>query len=220
MILRICSRGEIGHFMEDLTRRQREILDFIVERIRRVGCPPTFREIGEHFGIASLNGVFGHIAALRRKGYLNPASGGRRIELNPAYYWKEGGVSVSDIPILGRVYAGERVWCEEYREGFLVERILSGRGEGAFALEVEGESMLEAGILPGDYVVVQPSLEVRNGDIAVVSLEGETTCKRLFYEEGGIRLVPENRCMEEVFISYGSSFRVVGKVVAVFRRLP
>ncbi|OGQ79624.1 MAG: repressor LexA [Deltaproteobacteria bacterium RIFOXYA12_FULL_58_15] len=215
--------------LPELTDRQREVFDFIQERIRAWGYPPTIREIGEHFSIRSTNGVADHLKALKRKGYLTqegmksrtlrPAKSSRGSVVR-AVMPKSGG-TVS-IPLLGRVAAGEPILAEERAEGsVVVDSFLVGDGRKLFALKVVGESMIDDGILDGDYIFVRKRSHAEPGEIVVAMIEDEATVKRYYPEPGRIRLQPANSAMEPIYIKE-SDFRetqLIGVVVGVYRKV-
>jgi repressor LexA len=202
--------------MKALTRRQRQILEFIVDHVEREGFPPTLREMGRHFGIRSPNGVRDHIRALERKGYI-----AKGPEKSRAIRLRRGLRRHRGIPLLGRIAAGSPILAEENMEGTLEIRDLAG-GEGApvFALHVRGDSMVEAGIQDGDIVLVRSQPVVEQGEIAACVLDEEATVKRLYREPHGYRLQPANEAMEPIFVEEGrKDFRVAGRVVGILRRL-
>ena len=211
-----------------MTRRQREIYDFVLRYADRHGYPPTVREIGEAIGLASPSTVHAHLANLEREGYVrrDPTkpralelvgreSGGRR-DWVPRELGK-----VRVLPLVGQIAAGGPLLAEENVEDYLAVPEPLSHGGDEFLLRVRGESMVEAGILPDDYVVVQRQTTARNGDI-VVALVGEdetaeeATVKRFFREDGRIRLQPENSALEPL---YPRHVQILGKVIGVFRRL-
>jgi repressor LexA len=212
-----------------LTDRQREIYDFVARYAGRHGYPPTVREIGEAVGLASPSTVHAHLANLERAGYLrrDPTKpralelvGGGHRGVEPAVGGEASRVRV--LPLVGQIAAGGPLLAEQNIEDRIAvpEPLSSGIGE-EFLLRVRGESMIEAGILPNDYVVVRRQQTAQNGDI-VVALVGddevadEATVKRFFREDGRIRLQPENSALEAL---YPTHVQILGKVVAVFRRL-
>jgi repressor LexA len=198
-----------------LTARQRQILDFILEQIDRRGFPPTIREIGDQFGISSPNGVRDHLIALQRKGYLKRTpEKSRSLEVAEQLRRDRG------RPILGRIAAGKPILAEENFQGLLSLNNLFGRDDALFALRVEGDSMIKAGIFQGDFVIVKHQPEIGNGDIGVVYIDDEATVKRIFAEGGRLRLQPENDAMDPVFIDREDDrLRVGGKVIGVVRKM-
>ncbi len=200
--------------LSQLTARQREIYDFLLRTIREKGYAPSITEIGARFKIASTNGVSDHLKALERKGYIRRI-GKRAIEfLTPL-----GKAVLSDarqVPILGRIPAGKPVMAEENIDGFLTVASEIARGK-VFALKVKGDSMIDAGILDGDYVTVRCQGAAENGEIVCALVNGEVTLKR-FYKKGDVvTLKAENRNYAPIAISQGE-FRIVGKVVGLVRR--
>jgi repressor LexA len=211
-----------------LTQRQREIYDFVTGYVDRHGYPPTVREIGEAVGLASPSTVHAHLANLERAGYLRrDPTKPRALELvrrerapaaEPAGEFGRARV----LPLVGQIAAGAPLLAEENVEDHLAvpEPLSSGVGE-EFLLRVRGDSMIEAGILEDDYVVVRRQETASNGDI-VVALVGddetadEATVKRFFREEGRVRLQPENAALEPLFPSH---VQLLGRVTGVFRRV-
>jgi len=211
-----------------LTKRQQEIYDYVLQYAEKHGYPPTVREIGDAIGLASPSTVHAHLANLEREGYVrrDPTKPralelvGRERRSPPEAVARDLG-TVRVLPLVGEIAAGGPLLAEENIEDYLaVPEPLSSGGE-EFLLRVRGDSMVEAGILPGDYVVVRRQPTARNGEI-VVALTGddetadEATVKRFFREEGRIRLQPENAAMEAL---YPRHVDVLGKVIGVFRRV-
>jgi len=207
-----------------LTARQRQVLDFIDERTREQGYPPSVREIGEAVGLSSPSTVHAHLAALQDKGYLRrDPTKPRAIEiaLEPSTGTAIDRRPVRNVPLVGDVAAGTGVLAAENVEEVIpVPTDLCGEGE-LFMLRVRGESMIEAGILDGDLVIVKQTQEARNGEIVAV-LAGddesadEATVKTFYRESGRIRLQPENSALQPIYADY---VKVLGKVVGVFREL-
>lgn len=201
-----------------LTEKQRRILRFIVERIDEHGAPPTVREIAERFGFASPASAQGHLNALEKKGYIRRRAGlARSIEpvkerVQKLFWEREG------IPLVGRVAAGQPILAEENIEAFLRIEGLFPTDQELFALRVQGDSMVEAGILAGDILVVrpQPTADVGETVVAIVGDE-EGTVKRLGpLEEDGVRLEPANERYQPIVTR---DVRVVGVVVGLVRRM-
>lgn len=204
-----------------LTERQQEIYDFINERIRAAGYPPTIREIGEHLGIRSTNGVADHLKALKRKGYLQQ-DGSKSRTWQPLKDASEVPPDVVSVPLLGRVAAGEPLLAVEEADTFVhVERTMVGTKRDVFALKVVGDSMVDAGILEGDTLFVERRDHAESGDIVVALIEQEATVKRYFPEGERIRLQPENAALQPIFVhaAEARSLRLMGVVVGVYRRL-
>jgi len=202
-----------------LTKRQEEILDFIVGRVRDEGFPPTLKEIAACFGLASPNAARDHVLALERKGFLKRTGDkSRALSLDPALR-AAAATAPRGWPLVGVVPAGSPVLAEENFEGYVDLNELFGRGDGTFLLKVRGESMTGAGINDGDLVVVRHQEVVASGEIGVALVGGEATVKRLFHESGSWRLQPENPAMDPIRVWDGDpEFRVAGKVIGVVRR--
>ncbi len=198
-----------------LTSRQRQILNFILEQIDSRGFPPTIREIGVQFGIVSPNGVRDHLVALQKKGYLKRTpEKSRSLEVAGDLRRDRG------RPILGNIAAGRPILAEENYQGLLNLNTLFGRETAIFALRVEGDSMIKAGIFPGDYVIVKHQPEIGHGEIGVVYIDDEATVKRIFVEGDQLRLQPENDAMDPVIIARDDDrLRVGGKVIGVVRKM-
>jgi repressor LexA len=206
-----------------LTQRQREVYEFVVRYADAHGYPPTVREIGEAVGLASPSTVHAHLANLERAGYVRrDPTKPRALELvGRARESAVQGGEVHVLPLVGEIAAGGPLLAEENIEAHLAVPEPLARGGEEFLLRVKGESMIEAGILPGDYVVVRRQQTAQNGDI-VVALAGEdeaadeATVKRFFRENGRVRLQPENSALEPL---YPEHVQILGKVIGVFRRL-
>jgi len=204
----------------DLTDRQKDILGFIQEYVELNNFPPTYREIGQKFKIVSTFGVKRHIDALVKKGYLNSGNNLSRtltlvVNNNPI---KKEQTTILEIPVVGRVAAGQPILAEENIEGNIVidKNFLGSRTE-CFGLKVRGDSMINAGIMEGDLVIIQPQKEAINGDIIVALIKDEATMKRFSLIEGRIHLIPENDNYEPIIIDNFEDFSIVGKVIGVFR---
>ena len=211
-----------------LTDRQRQIYDYLTAYVDAHGYPPTVREIGEEVGLASPSTVHAHLANLERAGYIRrDPTKPRALELlgreRPAAGGSLGEAArVRVLPLVGQVAAGGPLLAEQNVEDHLAvpEPLSSGAGE-EFLLRIKGESMIEAGIMPDDYIVVRRQQTAKNGDI-VVALAGddettdEATVKRFFREGSQIRLQPENETMEPLFPDH---VQILGKVTGVFRSL-
>ena len=207
-----------------LTARQQEIWQFLVTYVDDHGYPPTVREIGEEVGLASPSTVHAHLANLERVGLIKrDPSKPRAIELTGHRRVAAAGIEsdVPRLPLLGRVAAGSPLLAEENVEEVVAVPESIGRGAD-FLLTIHGDSMIEAGILDGDTIVVQRTDDARNGDV-VVALAGEdetadeATVKTFYREtDGRIRLQPENAALEPI---YADHVKILGKVVGVFRSL-
>jgi repressor LexA len=208
----------------ELTGRQQEIWDYLVEYVEGHGYPPTVREIGSAVGLASPSTVHAHLANLERAGLLrrDPTKPralelvGLRREAPPA---PEPAAEVRRLPLVGQIAAGGPLLADQNIEDYVGVPEPLSRGGEEFLLRVRGDSMIGAGILDGDFVVVHRQQDARNGEI-VVALAGddetvdEATVKRFFRENGRIRLQPENEVLEPIFADY---VQILGKVVGVFR---
>jgi repressor LexA len=207
-----------------LTARQQEIWNYLIEYVDAHGYPPTVREIGERVGLASPSTVHAHLANLERAGLLRrDPTKPRALELlgrerrEPVAAPAEA-ADVSRLPLLGEIAAGGPLLAEQNIEEYVP---LPATTRGDFLLRVKGESMIDAGILDGDLVIVQRAQEARNGEI-VVALAGddesadEATVKTFYREQGRIRLQPENESMDPI---YANHVQLLGRVVGVFREL-
>lgn len=202
--------------VDDLTPRQRQILEFIKSEVQQKGYPPSVREIGQAVGLSSSSTVHGHLGRLENKGYI------RRDPTKPRALEVLDGVGAERpelvfAPVVGRVTAGSPILAVENIEGYFpLPKDFTGSGE-MFLLQVHGDSMLYAGILHGDYVVVRQQPEASNGEIVVALLGDEATVKRFYKENGHVRLQPENDAYEPII---STDVSVLGKVVGVYRMFP
>ena len=204
-----------------LTDRQQQIWNYLVEYVDRHGYPPTVREIGEQVGLASPSTVHAHLANLERAGLLRrDPTKPRALELlgREAKTAAPAAADAVRLPLVGEIAAGGPLLAAENIEEYLS---LPKSTKGDFLLRVKGDSMIEAGILDGDLVIVKRAQDARNGEI-VVALAGddestdEATVKTLYKEKGRVRLQPENASMEPI---YAAHVQVIGRVVGVFREL-
>lgn len=204
-----------------LTVRQESILNYIKEHLEENGYPPTYREIGKQFDISSTFGVKRHIDALAKKGYLNYESNQSRtlsVNGNGESTNIKIDETIQSIPIIGRVAAGYPIFSEENIEGTLkVDASLIKSSKKCFGLKVRGDSMVNAGILDGDLVMVQAQNDVNNGDIVVALLGDESTLKRFYKNNRKLQLLPENKNFNPIDVSNREDFSVVGKVIGVYR---
>ena len=201
----------------DLTDRQREVLDFISGSISKCGYPPTLREIGSHFGIRSTNGVNDHLRALEKKGYLQREDLKSRA-LRPLLATGQ----TIDVPILGKVAAGQPLLAvRNYEDTVKVDRFFIGQNREVFALRVKGESMIDDGILDGDYVFVRKQPQASSGEVVVVMIGDEATVKRYYPEGDSIRFQPANSNMEPIMVRKRDfrSVNLLGVVIGVYRKL-
>src|SRR5246127_1507112 len=204
------------HTSTELTARQREIWSFVLDYSDRHGYPPTVREIGEAVGLASPSTVHAHLANLERAGLLRrDPTKPRALELMGR---EESTATMPKLPLLGQIAAGSPLLADEnVEDSVAVPETL----RGDFVLRVRGDSMIEAGILDGDLVVVRRAQDARNGEI-VVALAGddesadEATVKTFYRERGRGRLQPENSALEPIYADHVS---ILGRVVGVFREL-
>ncbi|HHU85262.1 MAG TPA: transcriptional repressor LexA [Peptococcaceae bacterium] len=199
----------------DLTPKQAAILAFIKDNIRKKGYPPSVREIGQAVGLSSSSTVHGYLKKLEDKGYLrrDPAKP-RAMEVLDNL--SENRIECVSIPLLGLVAAGVPLLAVENREEiFSLPVHFTGTGE-FFMLAVRGDSMIEAGILEGDLVVVRRQHDADNGDIVVALLDEEATVKRFYREKGRVRLQPENQLLEPI---YATELQILGKVIGLVRKI-
>lgn len=199
----------------DLTPKQAAILAFIKKNIRQKGYPPSVREIGQAVGLSSSSTVHGYLKKLEAKGYLRrDPTKPRAMEVLDELEGDK--VEFVNVPLLGRVAAGIPILAVENREElFPLPTHFTGSGE-FFMLTVRGDSMIEAGILDEDMVVVRRQNDVNNGDVVVVLLDEEATVKRFFRESGRVRLQPENSLMEPI---YATDLQILGKVIGLVRKI-
>lgn len=195
--------------MAELSHMQQKIYDYIASCIREQGYPPSVREIGEAVGLKSPSTVHFHLKHLEEAGVIEKGAGkGRAIALT------EPEIPEDRVPIVGNVAAGSPILAEECIEDYLTFDT-GGRSGEYFALRVRGESMLNAGILPGDLVVVRRQQTCSNGEIVVAMIEDEATVKRFSQQNGHVWLLPENEAYSPIDGTYA---QILGKVAAVVRR--
>ena len=208
--------------MKELTRRQKEVLDFISETTEKNGFPPTIREIGKKFRIASTNGVRAILSALSTKGYIRrkPLLS-RGIEVLRSVSSSIGRVkpALVSVPLLGRISAGLPVLAVENVEGSIgIDKTLFP-GDGIFFLKVVGDSMRDAGILNGDYVLAQQQNTADKGEIVVAMIGDEATVKRYFPEKNKVRLEPANPEYGPIVVEKRTpDFFIAGKVIGLLRK--
>jgi repressor LexA len=197
-----------------ITERQKTVLSFIKEYVRKRGFPPTVRDIAAHLKITSLKAVQRHLEALEKKGYIKKTEGiSRAIEVIDSHT-----PQVLEIPIVGAVRAGRPDLAVEDIEGIVALDSSLVRHEDVFFLRVKGESMIEAHIKEGDLALIRPQPDVNNGEIIVALIGDEATLKIYYREKDCIRLQPANSQMEPIIVRNNEpEFRVVGKVVGLFR---
>lgn len=212
---------------KQLTDRQNEILIFIKEFVTENGYPPTLREIGKGFQISSTFGVKRHLDALEKKGYVNVESNASRgiCVIRDEEDFQDVSENVTNeffnkIPIVGRVAAGSPILAMENIDGsVIIDPSFIKKAEDAFALRVQGDSMVDGGIFEGDLVIVAPNDKGTNGDIIVAMLDDEVTVKSLELKNGKISLIPKNNNYQPIQVENNSSFSVIGKVKGVVRWL-
>jgi len=210
--------------MKGLTRRQEEILEYINASIQERGYPPTIREIGKQMGIRSTNGVNDHLKALERKGVLTrddlKSRALRPVGQNDDVDFEDEDDFV-EVRLLGRVAAGAPIWAnEDAADTVKIDKLLIGPHREVFALRIVGESMIEAGIFDGDYVFVRKAPVAERGEIVIVMVGEEATCKYYFPEGDSIRFQPANAAMAPIYV-HKRDFRetmILGKVVGIYRK--
>jgi repressor LexA len=203
---------------KELTKRQQEIYDFIRKYSLTNGYPPTVRDIGKAVGLASSSTVHAHLANLEKLGLLRrDPSKPRAIEmLDKAADALKSVVRPNGLPLVGSVAAGQPILAEENIEEYIPVPDVIGGDTGEYILRVRGDSMIKAGILEGDFVVVRPQDTATDGEIVVALVGEEATVKRYFREEDHVRLQPENDALEPI---RSRDVRVLGRVIGVFRRV-
>jgi repressor LexA len=198
-----------------LTRRQKEILDFVSRHIQRKGYAPTIEEIGDHFGLSSLATVHKHLTNLQNKGLVKRTlNRSRALELVPT----EVSVRAIELPLLGRVAAGAPIEAIQATETIFVPEDMVGRRD-TYVLQVKGDSMIDEQIRDGDYVIVENRQTASDGEMVIALIDGErATLKKLYHERGGrIRLQPANAAVEPIIVD-AEAVTVQGVVIGVLRR--
>lgn len=219
-----------GKGSKELNKRERDILKFIEKQINEFGYAPSVREIGKSVGLSSTATVHSYLSKLEEKGYIKKETQkGRTLRLLKGLNKKSESGEISkedkpfysgrelvDIPVIGKITAGAPILAvENITDNFLIPIDFVGNSE-AFMLTVSGESMIEAGILDGDYILVKRQNVARNGEIVVALIDDEATVKTFYMENNYIRLQPENSTMEPIIVP---DCQVLGRVVGVFRKL-
>lgn len=200
-----------------LTTRQNQILAFIKDTLCAKGYPPSVREIGKAVGLSSSSTVHSHLAKIEELGFIRrDPTKPRAIEVLGEVPWRQG--AFVSVPLVGRVTAGQPILAvENIEETYALPKSLIGNNEDVFMLTVQGSSMINAGILDGDYVLVNKQKSANNSDIVVALLDNEeATVKRFFKEKDIIRLQPENDSMSPI---YSRDVSILGKVIGIFRSL-
>jgi repressor LexA len=200
-----------------LTDKQDRILKFIVEYVNDKGYPPSIREIGNAFGISSLRGVTVHLDALERKGYIKRASTSRSITVIGQTGSTAPARNVSFLPLVGAIAAGVPITAAENVDGYVpVPQEMIHNVQGAFVLEVKGDSMINDHIMPRDYVVIKPQTTAENNELVAVRLGDEATVKRIKFSDGRVRLMPSNPKYDPIDIDREDS-QIIGRVIGLLR---
>ena len=210
---------------EELNKRDKAILKFIEKQVKEKGYPPSVREIGKAVGLSSTATVHGYIEKLTQKGYIKKEDQkGRTLKLlkggltesEPEQKSFYSGREMVDVPVIGKISAGAPILAvENVVDTFPIPIDFVGNSE-SFMLTVKGESMIEAGILNGDYILIKRQETARNGEIVVALIEDEATVKTFYKENGHIRLQPENSTMDPIIVP---DCKILGKVAGVFRKM-
>lgn len=200
--------------MNNLTQKEREIFEYISDCLQKNGFAPSVRDICAEVGIKSTSSVHEYLRRLEAKGFIRKSSGKSRA-LSIQNDGKSESGKMKRVPILGKVTAGQPILAVENHDGYVDFPATMARGKAnLFALRVMGESMIEAGILDGDIVVVESVRYADDGEIVVAMIEDEATVKKLYRDKGRIRLQPANSSMDPI---YAKEVTVLGKVIANFR---
>ena len=208
--------------MEDLAPRQQQVLDFIATTLDQAGVPPSLREIGDALGIRSTNGVADHVKALERKGYIERTGSGRARSIrltskSTGAFREEQTVA---IPVIGKVAAGQPILAAENYEGAIhMDASMVPAGATVFALNVSGDSMIEDGILDGDFIFVRKQEHARDGETVVALVDDEATVKRFYRESDHIRLQPANSSMEPIRVQHDTHIAILGSVIGLYRQM-
>ena len=216
-----------GKGSKELNSREKDILKFIEKQVAEVGYPPSVREIGKAVGLSSTATVHAYLSKLEEKGYIKKENQkGRTLRLLKGLNKKTtetqtekqfySGRELVNVPVIGKITAGAPILAvENITDNFLIPVDFVGNSE-SFMLTVSGESMIEAGIFDGDYILVKRQNVARNGEIVVAMIDDEATVKTFFMEDNHIRLQPENSTMDPIIVK---DCQILGKVVGVFRKL-
>ncbi len=198
----------------DLNEKQQEILDYIKYTIKNSGYPPSVREIGKAVGLSSSSSVFNHLVKLEEKGYIrkDPIKTRALIPIDPE---TELTTESINLPLVGNVAAGIPILAEENIEEYLPVPVTFVGSGNHFVLRVKGESMIEAGIMDGDFLIVRQQSKAANGEIVVAIVEDEATVKRFYKKDGRIELRPENSSMQPMIFD---DVKIAGKVAGLLRR--
>lgn len=202
-----------------ISAKQKEILEFIKESILNRGYPPAVREICEAVHLKSTSSVHAHLESLERNGYIRKdPTKPRAIEIIDDNFNLTRRELVN-VPIIGTVTAGQPILAVENIEGYFPIMPEFVRNKQTFMLNVEGDSMINAGILSGDYILVEQSYTALDGEIVVALIDDSVTVKRFYNEGDSIRLQPENDAMDPIYVFPGTGFSIVGKVIGLFRSM-
>jgi repressor LexA len=206
---------------ESLTKKQKTVFNFIKTWYSRKGYPPTIREIASHIGVKSTNAVHNYLKILYRKGYLTREDMKSRT-WRPAQA-EEARPTVS-IPVMGKIAAGSPIHVDENKLGTVqIDASLIDGAENAFALQVTGDSMIDAGILDGDFVFISPRSEISSGDIVATIIGDEATVKYYYRDRGAVRLQPANKAMAPIYLKPGKNSQletmIAGKIIGIYRKL-
>jgi len=198
--------------MKELTDRQKQILSFIADYIKKNSYPPTIREIADHYSI-SVKGAHDHITALRKKGHLKHAD--KRPRTMGLIHSRPEDTDMMNVPILGSVAAGIPILSDENYDGsVMLHRSMLKKNRKYFALKVKGDSMSGAGILEGDTAIIEKQSSVRNGEIAVAVIDEAVTLKRFYKESTRVRLQAENPAYKPI---YSQDVRILGRLFTLIR---
>lgn len=206
--------------MEELTERQLSILNYIIKEINEKGYPPSVREIGKAVGLKSPASVHNHLKSLEKYDYIRrDPSKPRAIEVlhDPNSDEKKYEKELLHVPLIGKITAGEPILAEENIEDYfpVPSDYIRTHGKDLFMLKVQGESMIEAGIHDGDYVIAQKQNYANNGEIVIALINDEATVKTFYKEKDSIRLQPQNPAYQPIIVS---EVKVMGKVIGLYRR--
>lgn len=203
--------------MKELTFEQSRIFVFIADCVKRLGAPPTIREIAGHFGYGSINNVRQHLRLIEQKGFIRVLRGkARGIEIAIGLE-RDLGREIQ-VPLVGAVPAGKPVTAVENIQDYITLDHTMFRGEGLFTLRVKGDSMQGAGVLDGDIAIVRQQKNATNGDIVVVLIDDDATLKRYFHRGDHIVLHPENEKFQDIVVRSDRDISIVGKMVGVIRK--
>ena len=206
----------------DLTERQEQILQYIIKEVRSKGYPPTVREIGKEVGLRSSSTVYGYLKTLEEKGYIKrDPTKPRAIEIISKKYKLSNPLEEEDkrivkVPIIGDVAAGIPIFAAENQEDFMPLPYDFVQNDMSFILRVRGESMIQAGICDGDFIIVRQQNTAQNGEIIVALIDDEATVKTFYKENGFFRLQPENDTMEPIILK---EVTILGKAIGLYRKL-